>query len=202
MNKVILLLALLFLPLATIDASETLPAENDPNKNDRTELKQILSEIEAAINATDFDAMFRHFDDQISISFMTTDVAIGKDAIRDFYKKMFQDDSGPLKSHKTKASLGAPAIFHNNTITAYGRAEDTFELKAGTTYRFDTRWTATAVKKNNQWKVISIHFSVSPFSNPILDELTNKLGMFTISAFVAGLFIAFIIARLSRKKTA
>lgn len=201
MKKLALLVIMVVMPLM-VYAEEEPAANMDTSEQDRAALRQILSDIEASINAMDFDKLFTHFDEKITINFMTTDVATGKDEILAFYNKMFKDDGAPLESLKTKASLGAPAVFHGDTITAYGRAEDTYQLKSGDTHRFDTRWTATAIKKNNQWKVATINFSVNPLSNPILDELTDKLGMFTTLAFVIGILIAFIIARFSRKKSA
>ncbi|MDH5325263.1 MAG: nuclear transport factor 2 family protein [Gammaproteobacteria bacterium] len=172
-----------------------------PHEQDRAALKQILKEIEAAINAMDFEGLFKHFDENISVNFMTNDIAVGKEAIIAFYNKLFKDEGAILQSHKTTASLGAPAVFHDNTITAYGMARDTFELKDGTIHHFDTRWTASAVKKNDQWKVVSLHFSVSPFANPILEQLTGKLGLFSVVAFAVGIIIAFFIARFGRRST-
>ena len=204
--EMLLLLVLIVLtpPLSLTDSAPTtgepVPVATDSHDQDRTALKQILGDIETSINAMDFDSLFKHFDENISVNFMTNDIAIGKDAILAYYDKMFKQAGAPLKSHKTQASLGAPAIFHGDTITAYGMAKDTFELKDGTVHQFDTRWTTSAVKKDGQWKVVSIHFSVNPLKNPILDKLTDKLGLFMIVAFIVGMVISLVISRFSLKR--
>jgi ketosteroid isomerase-like protein len=185
-----LLFVLLCIPLFTVQAVE------DDRSKDREELKKILYSIEDSLNKVDMDTLLSHFDENAVLSFMTTEVASGKEGLLAYYKKMFNLPEAPLTSYHTEASLDGPAHFHGNTIVASGRTQDSFTLSDGRAYSFNTRWVATAIKKDNQWKVISLDFSVNPFENVILDEMGRQLINYALLAFLAGLIIMFIITRV------
>ena len=78
-------------------------------------------------------------------------------------------------------------------MVASGRTLDDFGLQDGNHYTFDTRWLATAVNKDGQWKIVALDFSVDPFDNVVLDSIGKKLVIYTLLAFLAGLAMMFII---------
>jgi len=197
MNPVKLLL--LTLPLVL---TMSVQAADSERKEDREQLKKILFSIEGSLNKQDMDALLEHFDERAVVSFMTTEVAEGKSGILDYYQKMFNDPDAPLSSYNTKATLDGPAVFHGDTMTASGRTNDTFGLSDGSQYTFDTRWIVTAVKKEGQWKVVALDFSVNPFANAVLEELGERLVRYVALAFIAGLILMFLIAWLWRKNAA
>ena len=192
MKSIIMTLCLFALIPATI------AAENNANEAERKLLKSILTDFETSLNEKDLSKMLSHLDDQAVMAFMTTETAVGKDAIVAFYDKMFKGPNAPLLDQKTKASIDGEAIFHGNTIVASGRTQDVFTLKNGTVYDFDTRWVATVVKKNGNWKVVSVDFSVDPFNNVVLDEVQAKVWTYSIAALIAGLLIAFFAGRMRK----
>lgn len=181
-------------------ASPVIHASDDSRASDREALKKILIQIQNALNTMDMDALMQAMDDEVTISFMTTEVAVGKKQIESYYNKMFADEGAPLTSHTTIATVDAPAIFHGNTAIAHGKANDTFVLKNGDTHKFDTRWTATVIKNPEDWKVVSISFSVNPFNNIILEEIKKHLRLYTILAFFAGIIATVILIKI-RKTT-
>lgn len=177
----------------------TFAAEEDPRAADRTELKAMLADFESGLNEKNLDKLLVHMDDKAVMTFMTTKTTVGKDAMVAYYNKMFKGPDAPLKDHMTKASLDDHAIFHGDTIVASGRTNDVFTLKNGSIYNFNTRWVASAVKKDGQWKVVSVDFSVDPFDNIVLDELSKKMWLYVIIAFGIGLVVALAIGRVRRK---
>ena len=194
MKQFILLLLITFL------ASTISYASDDDRDGDRETLKLILVDIQNALNSMDMDALLYHMDEEVTISFMTTEVVVGRGQIESYYNKMFIGKDAPLKSHKTEANVEGPAIFRGNTAIAYGRTDDTFVLKQGEIYNFDTRWVATAVKESENWKVVSIDFSVNPFSNVILEETKKHLFLYAILAFISGIVITVVILKISKSK--
>ena len=169
-------------------------AESD-RSDDREQLKKLLYSIEESLNNLEMDALLSHFDDQAVVSFMTTEVSVGKEGILAYYEKMFNLPAAPLASYNTEVSLDGPAYFHGDTMVAAGRTRDSYELSNGNQYVFDTRWLATAVKKEGQWKIVALDFSVDPFENVVLDKMDKQLLIYTLLAFLAGLAIMFIISR-------
>ena len=185
-----LLFILLFIPFLTAYADGTDRSE------DREQLKKTLFSIEDSLNKLQMKRLLSHFDEHAILSFMTTEVANGKAGILAYYEQMFNLPNAPLKSFQTKASLDGPAQFHGNTIVASGRTQDHFELADGRKYQFNTRWLASAVKKQGEWKVVSLNFSVDPFENVVLDEVEGKIYNYALLAFFAGLVIMFLITRM------
>ena len=187
MKSIILLFGLLVFPLTTI------AAEEDPRAADREVLRALLADFETSLNEKNLEKLLGHLDEQAVMSFMTTETAVGKEAVKAYYDKMFKGDDAPLTDHKTKASLDTKAIFHGDTIVASGRTNDIFTLKDGSIYNFNTRWVASAVKKQGNWKVVSVDFSVDPFKNIVMEELQSKVWTYAIMAFIVGLIVAFFI---------
>lgn len=174
-------------------------ADNDSHTEDRKALRAIVADFETGLNEKKLEKLLVHLDDNAVMTFMTTDVAVGKEAVLAFYDKMFKGPDAPLKDQTTKASIDNGAIFHGNTIVATGRANDVFTLKNGKIYGFNTRWVASAIKKDNTWKVVSVDFSVDPFDNVIIDELKQTVWRNSIIAFIVGLIVAFALGKFRRK---
>lgn len=192
MRQIILLVSLLTLPLTC------LANEAPPREEDRKVLRQILADFETGLNEKKLDMLYTHLDDQAVMTFMTTEVTVGKDALKSYYEKMFKGDDAPLSDHITSAKLDGKAIFHGDTVVASGRTNDVFTLKDGPIYGFNTRWVATVVKKQGAWKVVSVNFSVDPFDNVVISELQNKIWINAIIAFIVGIVAAFAIGRFKK----
>lgn len=175
-------------------------AAEDIHANDREALKKILYSIEGNFNKNDIEGVFKHLDDQAVITFMTTDVAVGKNQIMAYYKRMVTGEKAPLKAYKTKVISVEPAVFHGNTMIAHGKIQDTFVLANGTERLFDTQWTATGLKKDGFWKILSIHYSVNPLNNTILDTAKETLKQYSIGSFLAGALISWILLRVFSSK--
>lgn len=183
---------LLFLSYLLVPQTYAAP---DDHQKDREELKIILSDIQNGLNKMDMDAILAPLSENVTISFITTEVAVGKKQIRAYYSKMFEGDDAPLSDYKTEATIDAPAIFHSDTAVAHGRAQDIYILKDGSVYQFNTRWTAAAVKNNDKWEVININFSVDTFDNVVLEELNKNMWIYVILALLSGLIVGYIAAR-------
>jgi len=187
----------LFLLLACLLIPVSYASDND-RETDRKLLKTMLIDIQHALNTMDMDALMQMVDDDVTISFMTTEIAVGKDQIKAYYNKMFVAEGAPLTSHTTHAKIDAPAVFYGDTATAHGRMDDTFVLKNGETYQFDSRWTVTVVKQTNNWKVASLNFSVNPFHNILLDEIKKQMLMYAALSFLAGMILMMLVGRMRK----
>ncbi len=190
--RLLLIIACFIAPLAN--------ATDEDRNSDREALKKILVDIQVSLNDMDMDALMQSMDEDISISFMTTEVAVGREQIEAYYDKMFLVKDAPLRKHTTVASIDAPALFRGNTAIAYGMAKDTFILQNGEIYNFDTRWSATAVKNLEDWKVVAINFSVNPFDNILLETIRKHLWLYTLLAFLAGIIVTALVTKLRNSK--
>lgn len=174
-------------------------AEPGDRKIDREQLLEVFRETNAGLNSQDIDSIMNHFDQDAVVSFMTTVVGEGKEGIVAYYNKLFHEENAPLKDYQSTPSLDGPAIFHGDTVTAHGRTDDIYTLSDGSRYQFDTRWVATAVKKEGRWYVVSLNFSVDPFDNIVLKEVGDKIKVVGILSFLAGVVLVLLGLLIARK---
>src|SRR5881396_378092 len=94
----------------------------DPRADDRKQLRAMLAEFEAAINAQSIDRMVAQMDDNVTVIWLNAEVSRGKDEVRAYYGRMVGHDKAILKKYLTKATLGAPAKFYGDVAIADGSA--------------------------------------------------------------------------------
>jgi hypothetical protein len=64
----------------------------------------------------------------------------------------------------------------------------------------DANWSTTVVKQDGRWKAAAIHFSTHLFDNALVRNAQRLAWIVGAVAFAAGLLLAFLLARLLRKK--
>ena len=172
----------------------------DPHAEDRAQLRAMLAEFEAAINAQSIDRMVAAMDDNVTVIWLNAEVSRGKDEVRAYYGRMVGHDKAILSKYLTKASIGAPAKFYGDVAIADGSAMDEFYPIARGFFRLDSRWSTTVVKNAGQWKIVSLHLSSNVFNNPLLDEVKTNIVKAGVGGFVAGLAVMWMIAWALRRR--
>ena len=178
----------------------------DAHAEDRKQLRAMLAEFEAAINAQSIERMVAHMTDDVTVIWLNAEVSRGKDEVRAYYGRMVGHDKAILSKYLTKATIGAPAKFFGDIAIADGSAADEFYPIARGPFRLDSRWSTTVVKNAGEWKVISLHLSSNVFNNPLLDEIKAdivKAGVVgAIGGLVAGLLVMYLLMRTRRGASA
>ncbi len=178
-------------------------AQADPYAEDRKQLRALLLEVESAISKLDIDKFLKHAHADATITWQNAEVSRGHDQIRAYYERMVGKANPVVKSFRTKAELGAPAVFYGPDVAiAYGTNLDHYELVAGLTFDLPARWTTTAVKRDGEWKIAALHFSSNLFDNPLLNRAEQNAWWFAAGGFVVGVVLALLAGRLLRRKRA
>ena len=172
----------------------------DPRAEDRTQLRAMLAEFEAAINAQSIDRMVAHMDDNVTVIWLNAEVSRGKDEVRAYYGRMVGNDKAILKKYLTKATIGAPAKFLGNVAIADGSAADEFYPIARGFFRLDSRWSSTMVKNAGDWKIVSLHLSSNVFNNPLLDEIKADIVKAGLAGLAVGLVLMYAIMWVLRRR--
>jgi ketosteroid isomerase-like protein len=191
--------------LAAVDPVPPAPDAAPVSAADKAASEQILALRKALIdsyNKGDIEALLANLDDDVVVTWQNAEVCRGKKAVRDYYDKMM---SGPTRI-VTKITA-EPRIddrhIYGDWAVSWGNLHDEYVLEDGSRFRFDSRFTATVVKRGDAWKVASFHASVSAFENPILGVAVKKVGIWAgIGGAAAGLLLGVILGRLGRKKAA
>lgn len=172
----------------------------DAHADDRTQLRAMLAEFEAAINAQSIDRMVANMADDVTVIWLNAEVSRGKDEVRAYYGRMVGHDKAILRKYLTKAAIGAPAKFYGDVAIADGSAADEFYPVARGFFRLDSRWSATMVKTANEWKIVSLHLSSNVFNNPLLDEIKAEIVKAAVAGLVAGLVLMYVIMWVLRRR--
>jgi uncharacterized protein (TIGR02246 family) len=173
-------------------------AAQDPHAADRKLLLALVAEAERSLNAGDIDGFVKLFDEDAVVTWLNAEVSKGRDGIREYYKKMVGTGPGAiLDKYVTFPKVATGARFYTDDIaTAYGTTADEFYPKARHAFKFDSRWTATLVKRDGVWQVATLHLSTNVFTNELTAEyegLIKKTGwMAGGGGLVAGLVVAWL----------
>jgi ketosteroid isomerase-like protein len=172
----------------------------DPRAEDRKQLRAMLAEFEAAINAQSIDRMVAEMDDDVTVIWLNAEVSRGKDDVRAYYGRMVGHEKAILNKYLTKATVGAPAKFYGDVAIAEGSTADEFYPIARGFFTLDSRWSTTVVKNPaGEWKIVLLHLSSNVFNNPLLDEVKANIVKGAVGGFVAGLMLMYVVMRLRRR---
>ena len=172
----------------------------DPHADDRKQLRAMLAEFEAAINAQSIDRMVAAMADDVTVIWLNAEVSRGKDEVRAYYGRMVGHDKAILRKYLTNAAIGAPAKFYGDIAIADGSAADEFYPIARGFFRLDSRWSSTMVKNAGEWKIVSLHLSSNVFNNPLLDEIKADIVKAAVAGFVVGLVLMCAIMWALRRR--
>jgi ketosteroid isomerase-like protein len=165
-------------------------------------INSLRTELVDAFNKGDVDRLISHLDPDIVITWQNGEVSRGPDGVKAYYNKMM---TGP--DRKVQKLSSEPAVddrhIYGDWAVSWGNLHDEYTLNDGTSFKFDSRFTATIAKRGAEWKVVAFHASVNAFDNPILKLAAKKVGMMAgVGAGVIGLLIGFIAAKATGKRPA
>ena len=181
-------------------ASATVSVNADVYEKDRQAMRTILTDIEKALNAQDFDAALKHIHKDAVITYYNAEVTKGHKEASAYYERMIKGASAVVKEFSTKGDVSAPAVIHGNTAVAYGTTVENYKLAAGMEFTLNGRWSATLLKSAGQWKIVALHFSSNLFDNPLLNNAGRTTWIAGVFAFIIGALLMFVFVRLRSKK--
>lgn len=173
-----------------------LPAlAQDDRADDRKKLLAMVAAAEAAINSQDPEKFVVLFEADGVITWLNGEVSRGHDAIRAYHRKMVGTATEAiLTKYLTKPSVAAPARFYGDVAVAYGSTADEFHPKARHVFRFDSRWTATLLKRGDDWRISALHLSTNVFNNELTAEYQSIITRTGLLTGGGGLLIGGLVA--------
>ena len=165
---------------------------------ERAALRALLESVETAINEQAFDRLIPLLDEGAVVVFLNGEVTRGIDEAKAYFDKTLGSANPILSGYHTEAEVGAPARFVGAVAMADGSTKDTFVFATGNEMDVHTKWTVTANKQGDSWKIMQLQFSSNIFENPLVESAKNNLIMFTVVAVVVGIVVGFFLGRRRR----
>jgi ketosteroid isomerase-like protein len=166
--------------------------EPDPLKA----INALREELVDAFNKGDVDRLLAHVDPDVAVTWQNGEVCRGPQAVKAYYDRML---TGP---NRVVAKLSANPVVDDRHVygdwaVSWGNLHDDYVLNDGSTFKFDSRFTATIARRGDAWKVTSFHASVNAFDNPILKIVAKKTGTWAaIVGALAGLVVGAVAGRM------
>lgn len=174
----------------TLSAWQTAYAEStDSRSADRAALLKVFHEIEAGINEQNVDRMVAQMTPDATVIWLSADVSRGREDIRAYYNRTLKGPDRVLDKYTTKATLAVKARFYGDVAIADGAMQDMFFPASREPFELSSKWTATCVKTDGQWKVASLHLSTSAFKNTLLDEAENSAKLAAVGGLIGGVLL-------------
>lgn len=187
----------LALPLA-LAAAEPLA----PEAADLAALKELLAQATTAFSSQDAAAMEKVLAPRFTVVMGDQRLASDRAGLQAGIER-WCGPSGALAgvtfapTVDRHAELVAPGV-----ALVAGTSRDTYRPKAGPEVVVDARWTATAVKTPEGWRIAQLHLGIDPLDNPMIKQIAGRFGLgVTIAALigvVAGLLAGWLLARRRR----
>ena len=193
----ILLLSSLFLIVLAIPVSA-----QEERHQDHEELRALLKTATEALNARNFDALAPHLYRQFSITTVDQKEFSDLNSFKSHYAALFSGDKPVLKDISLKPVADKLTVFAgDNTGVCWGTSTDTFTFTDGETRTMTSRWTATVVKDEGKWKIMSVHFGANFMDNPVTQTFQGMLYKIGGGALAAGIVLGGLIGWvLGRRK--
>jgi ketosteroid isomerase-like protein len=129
-------------------------------------LRAFHAKIITAFNASDIDTLMSCVDERVIFVAVNNDLVQGRDAARAYFEKMLKGSTPILKSISTVMEPDGLSTLHSPSLAiAHGTATTTYSLTTGQSFTTKTRWTATVIRVQDQWKVISFQDAAGLFDD-------------------------------------
>lgn len=172
---VLILLTTLTIIASSPVVSAQAPVANAAENPAHAELRKLREAIVDAIRKNDLDAILAHLDEDVVVTWQDGSATRKPQGVREYYERMTTGPDRIVERVEIDPKVDQLTHFYGDTGVAAGSSRDLFVLTDGRELNFDTRWTATVVKKQGQWKLASFHISTNAFDNPVLKLAIGKV---------------------------
>lgn len=189
------------LVLSSTFAHGALPEPAAEDKQDHDQLRALLGTFTQAFNSRNLDPLLPHLHPNFTVTMVNQDVVTNPSELKGYLEKQFSGPNPLIKDVKIKPEADILTVFVNGKVGINrGSSVDTYTLPDGRVVTLKTRWTGTAIKDGDTWKVLNAHIGLNAIDNPILDAMEKLKWMWTGGALVVGLVLGFAAARLTGRK--
>ena len=193
-------ISMMFIAIVLLAGPSTAIAQ-EANAKDHEQLRALLTSLTEAINAGRFGELEQYLYEPFSATMINQETVTTPEELRAYFEKWVSGDGALIKKLTISPEAGELTVIYDGKYgTVRGTNLESYELATGNTYQLTSRWTATVVKDNGQWKILTIHSGVNIIDNPILTAAKESLTTFAAGGVAGGILGTLILCWLFRRR--
>ena len=192
------LVALAALSVVSVTA---IAQQEEKDKKDHDELRALLKTFTHAFNTRELEPLLPYLHRNFSVTMVNQDVVNNPGELKAYLDKQLDAPGSLIKDVKIEPHADTPTEFYEGRIGVNrGGSTDTYTLKDGRVIVLMTRWTGTAIKEGDKWKVLSAHIGLNIIDNPILDAMQTIKWVWSAVAAGIGLVVGVLGTLLIKRR--
>ena len=168
------------------------------------DLNELRDRMANAFAARDVESILKDLGPDVVFTWQNGTRTAGLKEFQTFFNEMMVGDRSIVMDLKTtRQSEARPIMYDGSTAVAWGSTKDEFKLRDGDEFALQSKWTATLVKSDERWRVVSYHVSTDAFNNPMLTVAKQNLITFatigTVLGFALGIALTWFVMHSTRR---
>ena len=165
------------------------------------ELRALLAGLTETINESRFDELDQYLYEPFSATMINQETITSREELKAYFEKWVSGEGALIKSITMALEADElTTIYDGKYGIARGSNVEAYELTTGKSYELTSRWTATLIKDEGQWKVLAVHSGINFIDNPVLAAAKESLILFAVGGAAAGVLGALILCWLFRRR--
>jgi len=191
-RKLICRIAAILLLLAPLPAHA---AAGSGTEADHQQLRALLAVVRDAVNNRDVAALTPYLHTPFAATMITQDLITTPEELQAYYDKWMRGDNAFVKKLTIAPEADAlTQIYDDKYGIVYGSNVENYELATGNNYTLHSRWTATVIKDDGRWKLLTVHAGINFVDNPVLAAATENTTLIGAGAGVIGLLVGLLLS--------
>jgi uncharacterized protein (TIGR02246 family) len=200
-RRLILCCVVCLIATGSLSAQDAKKAGKDDPAHD--ELRQLKQALVDAFNKKDVDGLVKNVHPEAVVTWQNGEVSRGPDGIRNYNKRVLEGEKSYLTKVHAEPEVTDLAVLIGDpptTAVAYGKLHDVYTLRDGGELAMDSLFSATCVKQDGRWVIVSFHGSTNVFDNPVINAAEKKVmwwtgGIVGAVALLLGLLGGWLLGR-------
>ncbi len=171
---------------------------------DHEELRGILRGVESAINAEKYSDLAPFFHEHLRVTRVNQQLITTPAGLEPYFKEWIGPDQY-VKKLVMKLTADDLTEFYgtgdNRFGVVRGSGTEDYALKDGRHLDMKTRWTATVVRDQGKWKILSLHIGANFYDNPIVSQFQKANTTYGLGGLALGLVLGVGATLVLRRKS-
>jgi hypothetical protein len=156
---------------------------------DHEDLRALLHGVEQAMNSQKYSDLLPYFHDRLRVTMINQEVVTQREGLEPYFK----DWIGPgkyVKNLTMKLTADDLTEFYGSGESRFGvvrgAGTEDYDLTDGRRLEMKTRWTATVVKEQGKWRILTLHIGANFYRNPIVEQFQKAAKTYAMLGLAAG----------------